>query len=84
MSLMPPTPIRLVPGLLRARGSKIGLKRLQSALQSSVIPGRHDQRRWVLMAEDVDVAERYFRELTARDAWKGGAAGLEQAKGRSR
>ena len=83
MSLMPPIPIRLVPGLLRARGLKIGLKRLQSALQGGVIPGTYDQGRWTLTAEDVDAAERYFRELTARNAWKGGAAGLDQARRRS-
>ena len=84
MSLIPPTPVRLVPGLLRARGLKIGLKRLQSALQSGVIPGTYDQGRWTLTAEDMDAAERYFRELTVRDAWKGGAAGLDQARRRSR
>jgi hypothetical protein len=84
MSLMPPTPIRLVLGLLRARGLKIGLKRLQSALQSGVIPGTYDQRRWVLTAEDVDAAERYFRQTSAPEALKGGAAGLDQARRRSR
>ena len=80
MSLMPPTPIRLVPGLLRARGLKIGLKRLQSALDMGAIPGTYEKRRWVLTAEDVDAAERYFRETAAPGARKGGAAGLQQAR----
>jgi hypothetical protein len=74
MSLMPSTPIRLVPGLLRARGLKIDLKRLQSALDMGAIPGMYEKRRWVLTAEDVDVAERYFRETAAPGARKGGAA----------
>jgi hypothetical protein len=83
MSLMPPTPVRLVPGLLRARGLKIGLKRLQSALDIGTIPGTYVKRRWVLTAENVDAAERYFRETAAPGARKGGAAGLDQARRRS-
>jgi hypothetical protein len=83
MSLMPPIPVRLVPGLLRARGLKIGLKRLQSALDIGAIPGTYEKRRWVLTAEDVDAAERYFRETAAPGARKGGAAGLDQARRRS-
>ncbi|MDF2461726.1 MAG: hypothetical protein K0S68_1129 [Candidatus Saccharibacteria bacterium] len=83
MSLMPPTPVRLVPGLLRARGLKIGLKRLQSALDIGTIPGTYEKRRWVLTAENVDAAERYFRETAAPGARKGGAAGLDQARRRS-
>jgi hypothetical protein len=66
MSLMPPTPIRLVPGLLRARGLKVSVDRIRDALQSGAVPGRRDDRRrhyWLLTAEDVDAVERYFREL---------------------
>jgi hypothetical protein len=37
----------------------------------------------MLTPEDVDVVERYFRELATPSAQKGGAAGLEQAKKRS-
>jgi hypothetical protein len=83
MPLLPPIPIRLVPDLLRARGLEIGLKRLQGALHSGAIPGTYDKRRWVLTAEDVDAAERYFREPVARDTQKGGAAAVDQAKRRS-
>jgi hypothetical protein len=83
MSLIPPIPIRLVPGLLRARGLEIGLKRLQSALHTGVIPGTYNKRRWMLTPEDVDAAERYFREPAARDTQKGGAAAVDQAKRRS-
>jgi hypothetical protein len=86
MSLMPPTPVRLVPGLLRARGLKVSVDRIREALQSGAVPGRRDGRRrqhWVLTPEDVDAVERYFRELATPGAQKGGAAGLEQAKERS-
>jgi hypothetical protein len=83
MSLMPPTPLRLVPGLLRARGLKVSLKRIQDALQNGAVPGRREQRYWVLTSEDVDAAERYFRKAAAPGASKGGAAGLEQATRRS-
>ena len=86
MSLMPPTPIRLVPGLLRARGLKVGVDRIRDALQCGAVPGRRDERRrhhWMLTAEDVNAVERYFRELATPSAQKGGAAGLEQAKKRS-
>jgi hypothetical protein len=86
MSLMPPTPFRLVPGLLRARGLKVSVDRIRDALQSGAVPGRRDGRRrqhWVLTAEDVDAVERYFRELAAPERWRGAAAGLEQAKTRS-
>ena len=76
-------PHQVVPDLLRARGLKVGLKRLQGALHTGVILGTYDHRPWVLTAEDVDAAERYFRELTTPSAQKGGAAGLEQAKKRS-
>jgi hypothetical protein len=69
--------------LLRARGLKIGLKRLQSALDIGTIPGTYVKRRWVLTAEDVDAAERYFRKAAAPGASKGGAAGLDQARRRS-
>ena len=37
--MLPPTPVRLVPGLLQARGLAIGMKRLREALNSGVIPG---------------------------------------------
>jgi hypothetical protein len=70
--------------LLRARGVAIGEKRLRDALNSGVIPGTCDQGRWTMTAEDVDTAERYFREIATPERWKGGAAGLEQAKARSR
>ena len=83
MSLMPPTPVRLVPGLLRARGLKVSVDKIREALQSGAVPGRREQRYWVLTSEDVDAVERYFRELTTPGAQKGGAAGLEQAKERS-
>jgi hypothetical protein len=72
-----------MPDLLRARGLKVGLKRLQGALHIGVILGTYDHRHWVLTAEDVDAAERYFRESSAPGAQKGGAAGLEQARGLS-
>jgi hypothetical protein len=84
MSLMPPTPVRLVPGLLRVHGLKIGMKRLREALNNGVIPGTYDHGRWTMTAEDVDTAERYFREVVASEGRKGGAAGVEQAKTRSR
>ena len=62
MSLMPSTPVRLVPGLLRARGLRISVNRIRDALQSGVIPGRREKRYWVLTPEDVEAAERYFRQ----------------------
>jgi hypothetical protein len=65
MSLLPPTPVRLVPGLLRARGLAVGEKRLREALGNGVIPGRCEQGRWSMTAEHVDAAERYFREVAA-------------------
>ena len=83
MSLMPPTPLRLVPGLLRARGLKVSFEKIRTALESGAIPGHHERYRWVLTPENVDAAERYFRELATPGAQKGGAAGLEQAKKRS-
>ena len=81
--MLPPTPFRLVPGLLRARGVAIGERRLRNALTSGVIPGTYDQGRWTMTAEDVAAAERYFRKVAA-PGWKGGAGGLEQARARSR
>jgi hypothetical protein len=36
----PPIALVLVPGLLRARGLEVGLKRLGEALSSGAIPGR--------------------------------------------
>jgi hypothetical protein len=73
-----------VPGLLRARGIALSERRLRNALNSGVIPGTYDQGRWTMTAEDLDAAEHYFREVAAPERQKGGAAGLEQAKARSR
>ena len=88
MSLMPPTPVRLVPGLLRARGLKVSVDRIRDALQRGAVPGRRDDRRrhhWVLTAEDVDAVERYFRALdNTNGGQKAGAAALEEARRRSR
>jgi hypothetical protein len=58
--MLPPTPFRLVPDLLRARGVAIGERRLRNALNSGVIPGTYDQGRWTMTAEEVDAAERYL------------------------
>jgi hypothetical protein len=84
MSLIPPTPIRLVPGLLRARGLKVSIERIRDALESGVVPGRRERYRWVLTPEDVDAAERYFRKPAAIGPPKGGAAAVDQARRRSR
>jgi hypothetical protein len=86
MSLMPPTPLRLVPGLLRARGLKVSVDRIRDALQNGAVHGRRDDRRrhhWVLTAEDVDAVERYFRALDGTSGGqKAGAAALEEARRR--
>jgi hypothetical protein len=85
MSLMPPTPLRLVPGLLRARGLKVSFERIRTALESGAVPGRRERYHWVLTPEDVDAAERYFRDFDATsDRQKHGAAALEEARRRSR
>ena len=84
MSLMPPTPIRLVPGLLRARGLKVSVDRIRDALESGAVPGRRDRDRWLLTPEDVDAAERYFREIDTSGGQKAGAAAVEEARRRSR
>ena len=84
MSLMPPTPIRLVPGLLRARGLKVSFEKIRTALESGAVPGRRERNHWVLTPENVDAAERYFRETAAPGAQKGGAAAVDQARERSR
>ena len=84
MSLMPPTPIRLVPGLLRARGLKVSFEKIRTALESGAIPGHHERYCWVLTSEDVDAAESYFREIAIIGANKGGAAAVRQAKVRQR
>jgi hypothetical protein len=88
MSLMPPTPVRLVPGLLRARGLKVSVDRIRDALQRGAVPGHRDDRRrhhWMLTAEDVDAVERYFRELdNTNGGQKAGAAAVEEARRRSR
>jgi hypothetical protein len=82
---MPPTPVRLVPGVLRTRGLKVSLETIRTALVSGAIPGRCEQRYWVLTSEDVDAAERYFRDFNATNGrQKAGAAGLEEARRRSR
>ena len=73
-----------MPGLIRARGLKVSAQSLRAALESGAVPGRRERYRWVLTPENVDAAERYFREVVAPEGWKGGAAGLEQAKARSR
>jgi hypothetical protein len=84
MSLMPPTLIRLVPGLLRSRGLKVSFEKIRTALESGAIPGHHERYRWVLTSEDVDAAESYFREIAIIGANKGGAAAVRQAKVRQR
>jgi hypothetical protein len=85
MSLMPPTPVRLVPGLLRARGLKVSVDRIRDALQSGAVSGRREQRYWMLTPEDVDAAERYFRDLDdTSGGQKAGAAAVEEARRRSR
>jgi hypothetical protein len=84
MSLMPPTPLRLVPGLLRTRGLKVSLKKIQDALRSGAILGTRDRHRWLLTPEDVDAAEHYFREVDTSGGQKAGAAAVEEARRRSR
>ena len=54
---------------------------IRAALHSGAILGGRDAWRWVLTSEDVQAAERYFHELAARGACKGGAAALQRAKG---
>ncbi len=82
----PPLPISstLVPGILRARDVQVSSKRLLAALSAGAIPGRREQWRWILIPEDVDAAEIYFREVAASGAAKGGAAAVRQAKARQR
>jgi hypothetical protein len=84
MSLIPPTPVRLVPGLLRARGLKVSVESIRTALQSGAVPGRRERSRWVLTPEDVDAAELYFRQPAINGPPRGGAAAVDQAKKRSR
>ena len=81
---MPSTPLRIVPGLLRARGLKVSFERIRTALESGVIPGRRERHHWVLTSEDVDAAERYFQEIAVIGANKGGATAVRQAKVRQR
>ena len=78
---LPPIALELVPGLLRARGLEVSCKRLGEALRSGAIAGRRERGRWLMMPDEVDAAERYFRELAARGTWRGGAAGLSRARG---
>ena len=80
MTTMTPIAARLVPDLLRARGVAAGLKELTEALALGAVPGRRERGRWLLSEADLDAAERYFRERVARGAWRGGAAGLVQAR----
>jgi hypothetical protein len=85
MPLMPPTPVKLVPSLLRARGLEVSLKRIQDALRSGAILGAREQWRWTLTVEDVDTIERYFRTLNGTSGGqKAGSAAVEEAKRRSR
>jgi hypothetical protein len=84
MSLMPPIPVRLVPGLLRVRGLRVSIERIRGALESGAISGCRERYRWVLTSEDVDAAERYFRVPAAKGPPKGGAAAVDQARRRSR
>src|SRR4051812_3351921 len=79
VAAMMPIAVRLVPGLLRARGVAAGLKELTEALALGAVPGRRERGRWLLSEADLDAAERYFRERAARGAWKGGAAALARA-----
>ena len=80
MAAMTPIAVKLVPGLLRARGAAAGLKELTAALTLGAVPGRRERGRWLLSEADLDAAERYFRERAAPGAWRGGAAGLAQAR----
>jgi hypothetical protein len=79
-----PIPATLIPGILLSRGLRVGCKKLLAALHDGVIPGRREQCRWLLTAEDVDAAERYFRAVAAPGPMKGGAAAVRQAKARQR
>src|SRR3954447_12067980 len=72
-----PIAVKLVPGLLRARGVAAGLKELTEALAPlGAVPGTRERGRWLLSEADLNAAERYFRERAAKGAWKGGAAAL--------
>jgi hypothetical protein len=85
MSLIPPTPVRLVPGLLRARGLRVSAEKIRDALESGAVPGRRDSQRWLLTPENVDAVEHYFRTLNGTGGGqKAGAAAVEEARRRSR
>jgi hypothetical protein len=73
-----------MPGLLRARGLKVSFEKIRTALESGAIPGPRERYHWVLTSEDVDAAERYFREIAVIGANKGGATAGRQAKVRQR
>lgn len=75
-----PIAVKLVPGLLRARGVAAGLKELTEALALGAVPGRKERGRWLLSEADLDAVERYFRERAAKGAWRGGAAALARAR----
>jgi hypothetical protein len=79
-----PIAVKLVPGLLRARGVAAGLKELTEALALGAVPGRKERGRWLLSEADLDAAERYFRERAAKGAWRGGAAARARARARAR
>src|SRR4051812_47385101 len=79
-----PIAVKLVPGLLRARGVAAGLKELTEALALGAVPGRKERGRWLLSEADLDAVERYFRERVAKGAWRGGAAALARARARAR
>ena len=66
---MPPTPVRLVPGLLRARGLKVSFEKIRTALESGAIPGRREKRSWVLTPEDVDAIMRMQHEVWGGCLW---------------
>src|SRR5690349_14993924 len=80
VAAMTPIAVKLVPGLLRARGVAAGLKELTAALALGAVPGTRERGRWLLSEADLDAAERYFRERAARGVWKGGAAALVRAR----
>jgi len=76
MATMTPIAVKLVPGLLRARGVAAGLKELTEALALGAVPGTRERGRWLLSEADLDAAERHFRERAAKGAWRRGAAAL--------
>ena len=49
-----PIAVKLVPGLLRARGVAAGLKELTEALALGAVPGRKELGRWLLSEADLE------------------------------